>query len=86
MAKVFRIVAARTQRPGEFDAPVAAGIPSPKPSEMQEALADPIAHRHRTITHERDVVQQRPAPKATPHTGGPTAPDLTTEVKKQRGA
>jgi hypothetical protein len=61
-------------------------IPSPSPSEMLDALNDPIAHRQRSIAFERGVQQLRPAPQAgTPDSGAPAVPDLSTEVRKQRG-
>jgi hypothetical protein len=84
MARVFRIVSARTETPGEFRATTS--IPSPGANEMAEALKDPVAHRKRTVEYERDVIQTRNIPRATPVTGAPGTPDLLGEIKKQRGA
>jgi len=83
MATKFRIFGARTQAPNEFRA--TGEVPSPDPNAMAEALADPIAHRQKTVTYERDVIQQREAPRSTPIPGAPGSPDLLAELRRQRG-
>lgn len=59
-------------------------VPSPSPSEMLDALNDPIAHRQRSIAFDRGVQQLRPAPlPGTPHKGVPAPSDLVTELNKK---